>query len=138
MGGIDADRGGIPPIDASAAALVAELAEGQYGVVTRRQLLDLGIPSRTITDWVRNGHLHRIHRGVYAVGHTRIGMDGHRLAAVLFAGLGSFLSHWSSADLTGIISVDERSVSTSAGRPGRGPTHRESSSTARPASSRST
>ncbi len=110
MGRVHADNAGIPAIGASIALAVAELAAGQHGVVSRRQLLERGIRSSTINDWVKNGHLHRIHRGVYAVGHTLIGLDGHRMAAVLFAGPGSFLSHWAAADLAGIMRVDERNV----------------------------
>lgn len=101
-----ADSGEIPPISASIAAMAAR----QHGVVARRQLLELGMPPRTLNDWVRAGRLHRLHRGVYAVGHRFIGTDGHRMAAVLFAGPGSALSHWAAADLTAIMRVDERQI----------------------------
>ncbi len=104
MGRAHANRGHIRPISAS----VAELASRQHGVVARRQLLNLGVPARTITRWVKDAYLHQLHRGIYAVGHILIGLDGHRMAAVLLAGPGSFLSHWAAADLAGIMRVDER------------------------------
>ena len=43
--------------------------------------------------------MHRLHRGVYAVGHPEIPREGRYLAAVLFAGEGAVLSHCAAADL---------------------------------------
>ncbi len=37
--------------------------------------------------------MHRIHPGVYAVGHTALDIEGHLIAALLYAGPGSALSH---------------------------------------------
>ncbi len=51
---------------------------------------------------VESGRLHRLHRGVYAVGHTHIPLHGHCLAAVLACGPGALLSHHSAAWLWGI------------------------------------
>jgi hypothetical protein len=48
---------------------VAELAEAQHGMVARRQLLAQGSGEEAIEVRLRAGRLHRIHRGVYAVGH---------------------------------------------------------------------
>ena len=45
------------------------------------------------------GRLHRVHRGVYAVGHTVLTANGRRMAAVLAAGPGAVLSHASAAAL---------------------------------------
>jgi very-short-patch-repair endonuclease len=82
---------------------VAALANRQHGVVARRQLLALGVGSAAIKNRLRNGHLHRVHRGVYAVGHARLSMRGHWLAAVLACGEGAVLSHRSAAALWGLI-----------------------------------
>jgi hypothetical protein len=49
-------------------------------VVTRRQLLDAGIPSTTIEDRVSRGQLIPLHRGVYAVGHAHLRPNGYRRA----------------------------------------------------------
>jgi hypothetical protein len=46
--------------------------------------------------------LHRLYRGVYAVGHGRISLHGECLAAVLAGGRGALLSHQSAAWLWGI------------------------------------
>ena len=45
----------------------------------------------------RSGRLHRVHRGVYAVGHTNLSLHGQCLAAVFAVGPGSLLSHYSAA-----------------------------------------
>ena len=51
---------------------------------------------------LRNGQLHRLHRGVFALGHTRISQAGRWLAAVFALGEGAVLSHVSAAALWGI------------------------------------
>ena len=76
---------------------VAELAAAQHGVVAHWQLLDLGLSRESIQRRVRAGRLHRIHRGVYAVGHTRLTPSGRRMAAVLACGPVAFLSHRTAA-----------------------------------------
>jgi very-short-patch-repair endonuclease/predicted transcriptional regulator of viral defense system len=68
-------------------------------VVTRRQLLDAGIPSTTIEDRVSRGHLVPLHRGVYAVGHEHLRTEGFWLAAVLAVGHQAVLSHRDAAAL---------------------------------------
>jgi very-short-patch-repair endonuclease len=71
-------------------------------VVTRAQLLDSGLGSDGISRRVRDGRLHRLHPGVYAVGHRLLVPNGHRLAAVLACGPGAALSHGSAAALHGL------------------------------------
>ena len=79
--------------------LIAELAERQHGVLAYLQLRAIGVGRGGIEHRVKCGRLHRIHRGVYAVGHRILTPDGWRLAAVLAAGPGAVLSHESAADL---------------------------------------
>jgi hypothetical protein len=74
------------PIDVA----IAVLAGRQYGVVSRVQLLALGLTPRMIQVRITGGRLHVIHRGVYAVGHTRIPQEGRWLAAVLHAAKAPF------------------------------------------------
>ena len=48
---------------------------------------------------VRAGQLHRIYRGVYAVGHTNLTPEGRLIAAVFACGPGAVASHESAAHL---------------------------------------
>jgi hypothetical protein len=82
---------------------IADLAEGQHGVVARRQLLDLGFPGTAVDSRVRRAALLPVHRGVYAVGHRRLTMEGRWMAAVLAAGPDAVLSHRSAGQLWGIL-----------------------------------
>ncbi len=81
---------------------LAELAERQHGVATREQLVVIGVSARTVEAWARRGRLHRIHRGVYAVGRRGLDQRGRWLAAVLACGEGAVLSHLSAAALWGL------------------------------------
>ena len=68
-------------------------------MVSRRQLVALGFSPRGIEEWVRTGRLLRLHRGVYAVGHDRLRIEGRWLAAVIACGPGAVLSHRDAAQL---------------------------------------
>ena len=57
---------------------------------------------------VRNGRLHRLYRGVYAVGHANPSLEGRFLAAVKACGPGAVLSHYSAATLDGWVKWDDR------------------------------
>jgi very-short-patch-repair endonuclease len=107
------------------AEIVAHLAGRQHGVVTRAQLAAVGISSSAVGRWAAERRLHRLHRGVYAVGHPILTVDGRRMAAVLAAGPGAVLSHASAAALWEIrrtsatrIDVTVRSTGGRARRPG--------------------
>ena len=90
---------GPPPTHAA----LAELAMRQHGVVSIRQLTGpLGYSRRSVSRAVAAGRLHRLHRGVFAVGHTRLTQQGRCLAAVLACGPKALLSHDSAAWLWGI------------------------------------
>jgi very-short-patch-repair endonuclease len=78
---------------------IALLAEQQHGVVAMRDLLAIGVTRKAAESRLKRGRLHRIHRGVYAVGHRILTDDGWRMAAVLAAGPGAVLSHHSAAEL---------------------------------------
>jgi very-short-patch-repair endonuclease len=80
----------------------AALAEAQYGVVSRQQLLAAGHSSKQIGHRLRTGRLVQLHRGVYAVGHRRLTREGVWLAAVLASGDGAVLSHRDAAALYGL------------------------------------
>ena len=57
---------------------------------------------------VRSGRLHQLHRGVYAVGHVDLSLEGRFLAAVKACGPGAVLSHYSAAALWGFVEWDDR------------------------------
>ena len=78
---------------------VARLAGRQHGVVSHRQLVAIGLGRNAIARRVRAGRLHRLHRGVYAVGHLPRTPEARWLAAVMAAGAGAALSHLDAAAL---------------------------------------
>src|SRR5215208_5790860 len=78
-------------------AVMAGIAARRHGAISVQQLYALGLSSSAIGDRVTAGRLHRIHRGVYAVGHPNIGNEGRWMAAVLACGDGAVLSHRSAA-----------------------------------------
>jgi predicted transcriptional regulator of viral defense system len=76
------------------------LAERQHGVVTRLQLVALGLTDQGINRRVADGRLHRVHQGVYAVGRPTLTTKGRFLAAVVSCGPDAALSHFAAAVLT--------------------------------------
>jgi very-short-patch-repair endonuclease len=86
---------GPPFVDAAIAALAAR----QHGVVSRAQLRELGLGDSTIGHRVATGRLHRVHQGVFCVGHQLLSQRGRWSAAVLACGPGAVLSHASAAAL---------------------------------------
>jgi very-short-patch-repair endonuclease len=91
---------------------IAWIARRQHGVVAHRQLVEAGLSRDAIATRVRVGRLHRLHRGVYAVGHRAPSMERDWMAAVLACGGGAVLSHWSAARLWDMLPA-----SGQAGRP---------------------
>jgi very-short-patch-repair endonuclease len=85
--------------DSSREVRLATLAARQHGVVATRQLLAIGYSSEQIERRTRLAQLHRLRRGVYAVGHTRLTTRGHWTAAVLACGPQAHLSHRAAAAL---------------------------------------
>jgi very-short-patch-repair endonuclease len=78
---------------------IARRAERQHGVLSRRELLDAGIGERLIDHRLKVGRLHRVHRGVYAVGFVARSPLALAMAAVLACGPEALLSHRSAAAL---------------------------------------
>ncbi len=81
---------------------VAKIAAKQHGVLSVRQLRRCGLSEAAIRRRLAAGRLHRLHRGVYAVGHVALAPQGRLLGAVLAVGCGphdggAVLAHWGAA-----------------------------------------
>jgi very-short-patch-repair endonuclease len=82
--------------------LAAKIAERQYGVVSIAQLRRCGVSDDAVEARMALGQMHRVHRGVYALGHRALSLEGRLMAAVLALGGGprgggSVLEHWGAA-----------------------------------------
>ena len=95
---------------------LAALAEDQHGVVSRAQLVELGLSRHAIDTRVVAGRLHRMHRGVYAVGHRLLGAKGRWLAAVFAIGRNALLSHRSAAALWDLLPTSRSTIEVSVAR----------------------
>ena len=83
--------------------VVSELAYGQAGAISRRQLLAAGLTAQVIDTRVERRRWQVLHRGVYAVFSGPPGRETQLWAAVLRAGDGAVLSHQTAAELHGLI-----------------------------------
>jgi REase_MTES_1575/AbiEi antitoxin C-terminal domain len=81
---------------------ISTIATGQSGVISVDQLRVSGLSAQAASQRASRARLHRVHRGVYSVGHEAIGSGGRLLAAVLACGPGSAISHLSAAALWGV------------------------------------
>lgn len=81
---------------------LADTATAQGGVVSLDQLEDVGVSMRAASRQAAAGDLHRIHRGVYAVGHRAISRATHLRAALLACGEGAVISHATAAAFWGL------------------------------------
>jgi very-short-patch-repair endonuclease len=96
--GVCGKRIGNPPDSA-----IAELASRQRGVVTRAQLLAVGLTRNAIDGRLKAGRLHALYRGAYLVGHA-VPLPGAReLGAVLVCGPGAVISHRTAAALWRLV-----------------------------------
>jgi very-short-patch-repair endonuclease len=82
--------------------LAAKIAESQGGVISIDQLRGCGVSEDAIRARVALGQMHRVHRGVYALGHRALSPEGRCMAAILALGGGprgggSVLDHWRAA-----------------------------------------
>jgi Transcriptional regulator, AbiEi antitoxin len=109
---VDMQRFGSPPVD----RVVAEMAGRQWGVVSIGQLRGLGLGEGAIRWRLRSGRLHRVHHGVYAVGHGVLRVEGRWLAAVLACGEGAVLGHRSAAAHWGLLATSQAVTDVTAAR----------------------
>jgi hypothetical protein len=78
------------------------VATRQGGPVSVHQLEAAGVSKRTASRRAEQGSLHRIHRGVYAVGHRSISRAAALRAAALACGEGAVVSHGTAAAFWGL------------------------------------
>jgi hypothetical protein len=86
--------------------VIARIARGQHGVVTRKQLRAAGLSVTEIGDRLRKGALIAVHRGVYRVGHRAPSVEARYLAAVLACGEGALLAGRAAAWSLGLVKGD--------------------------------
>src|SRR4051812_30135396 len=101
MGDKDAQRG------------ARRLAKLQHWVITRGQLLELGLTPKGIHHRIAKGRLYPKWAGVYVVDRPDLTREGLFMAAVLACGPGAVLSHISAAVLWGILHVHTRMIEIS-------------------------
>jgi hypothetical protein len=96
---------------------IAELATRQDGAIAYRQLRQLGLGDDAIEFWLEIGRLHRLHKGVYALGHMAITRRTRWWAAPLACGDDAALSHWDCGVVWDVLNSSSRLIHVSA--PGR-------------------
>jgi very-short-patch-repair endonuclease len=74
----------------------------------------LGLGARAVQQRASVGRLHRVHRGVYAVGHAALRKEGRWLAAVLACGPAAVLSHASAAAHWGLLQSEATRIDVTA------------------------
>jgi very-short-patch-repair endonuclease len=100
--------------------VIARIAARQHGVVAAAQLVRAGVDKDRIHRRLRAGQLHRLHRGVYAVGHASLSFEGRCVAASLALGDEAVVSHRSAAAIWRMLPPGDGDVEiTVPGRSGR-------------------
>jgi Transcriptional regulator, AbiEi antitoxin/Protein of unknown function (DUF559) len=94
-GGLGDNRRIAPAISQAIDAAIIEVAARQNGIISRRQLLDLGLTDDAIRHRLSTGRLYRVYPGVYSVGRPVLTPHERASAAVLACGPGAALSHGS-------------------------------------------
>lgn len=79
-------------------------------MISIEQLRSAGVTKDAVRRRLEAGRLHRIHRGVYAVGNPGVSRYGRWLAAALTCGEGAAVSHRSAAELWGLLKPTESPI----------------------------
>jgi very-short-patch-repair endonuclease len=88
-------------------------------VVSRRQLLELGVDRGAIVHRLKLARLRPVHRGIYTIGHRLLTQHGRWMAAVLAYGPHAVLSHRAAAALWGMRGGTRVEVTVPSGLQGR-------------------
>jgi hypothetical protein len=81
------------------------VASEQDGLVSLDQLRQVEVTPGAASRRAARGRLHRMHRGVYAVGHRATGRNGLLRGAILACGEGALISHGTAAAFWGLRDV---------------------------------
>ena len=84
---------------------IAARASAEDGVLTTDELVGCGLTRQAVAKRARCGRLHRLHHGVYAVGHRSLSIAGRLRAALKAVGPGAVVSHRAAAVLWGYVDV---------------------------------
>lgn len=87
--------------------VVARFASSQFGLVGRSQLLGAGVTEAKIAHRLETGHLDRVFRRVYRVAGSERTWRAELMAALLYCGPGSALSHRTAARLHELLRLPE-------------------------------
>jgi len=82
----------------------------QKGVITLEQALEAGLTVSFIKNRLRSGRWRRVHWSVYATVTGALPREAQLWAAVKRAGQGAVLSHWTAAELLGLIDKPVRVI----------------------------
>jgi very-short-patch-repair endonuclease len=113
--GLGTPEGRVVHVRTSPDRVIAEIAARQYGVVSRTQLVAAGIGAGAIHTRLAGHRLHRIHRGVYAVGHPALMPLAPEMAAVLACGEKAAISHRSAAVLWRLLRPTDEPIDVTLG-----------------------
>src|SRR5689334_22009671 len=113
----EASPSGATPRRQTATLQAAAVASAQWGVISLEQLRDCGVAKSVANRWRWEGRMHTIHRGVYALGHSSVPIEGRLVAALLHAGPEAVLSHRAAAWWWGLVDHEPTVIDVRA--PGR-------------------
>lgn len=122
LGNPSARRGVTEEMHRFADSAIAAVAARQHGLITREQLMRAGVGRRGVELRLRRGTLHRVHRGVYLVGHAVPPLHAPHFAAVLACGERAVLSHRSALVAWDVLKPEDGDVDVTVA--GRKPSHR--------------
>lgn len=94
----------------SPSRLLSARVVGQFGLVTRAQLVGAGVSLKTLECHLRAGRWVRVHRGVYLTTPGRRDWSVRATAALLFAGDGAALSRASAGYAWGLVRAEPHLV----------------------------
>jgi predicted transcriptional regulator of viral defense system len=89
---------------------VLDLLDYQAGVLSRAQAQRAGMTGKQIDTAARSGRWQRLHAGVYAAFTGEPGRVALLWAAVLRAGPKAALSHYSAAELQGLVATPVQAI----------------------------